>query len=320
MHITYCDDLTILGTKSNINETMTKAMEIVERFGYRVNKSKSQIITLSTGADILGIPSGNKEYLDNRFDKLLEEIRQLTALIENEHISAYARIMFLKYCINTIPVFFVRAVQLNEEQLGQIDSIIDDALCKTASYNGVLPEWSKLARDSLGEGGGLGIHRYSGGFASIHYDNLRVKMNDAILAHNINYLKAEDLKVTNLSLGYMDERSRKESETTQSRRRRLQKAILNNNLKMLRSSVNTVAIAPLVLSSAYNGACSHISTCITPSCPLYSQRTVAASIDSYVISYTPERPEDTKLSNISIISSIIFLVFTLSTTFDAFFC
>ena len=256
--VAYCDDLTVLTHQDCIENDSIIIWELIERYGFRVNKSKCKFISVRDNTTILGMPIGSHEHINESFKSILEDMKMKVSMINTKLIKSKSRLIFLKDCINTIPTYFIRLILLTQHQYDEIDYVIDEGL-KQIIGRSILNGYSQLIRGLSQNMGGLGIHRYGTGFGQILHDVLQIRTNTFIVEHNMEDVIPITLNRSNYvsldSLGLQDDSDLSDSRI---RHQRILKNVVNSLMDTFHSDKYLVANAAFLLSSSFKGSAYHI--------------------------------------------------------------
>ena len=179
--ICYHDDVFIMGQRNEINKYKDIAWQIFENNGLTINQDKSKLIDVNTNDIILGVPMGSKEYIESVITTMIEDIRNKIKLVNDIKIETKTRLIFIKACINTCPVYLSRILRLDKNTCISIDAIIDagiSSLVKRDISNSVAAKIRGLPQKL----GGLGVYRFEL-FAKSLFEGLRIKCQDYMHEH-----------------------------------------------------------------------------------------------------------------------------------------
>jgi hypothetical protein len=182
--VSYCDDLWILGNYSNINQLKEVAIQCITEYGLAVNIDKCKQYDRASNGIVLGTAIGTTEFINNHIENVIETVETMIELINEDKLHPKNRLMFIKYCINTIPVFTARNHLLSTHQSCRIDKAIDKGI------SGILKRdivsdiyYSHIIRGLPQYMGGISIPRYSTNFHKILFDTLQSKSKTYIANH-----------------------------------------------------------------------------------------------------------------------------------------
>jgi hypothetical protein len=254
--VAYCDDLNVLTHRDCIENDSLVIWTLMEKHGFRVNKSKCKFVSVNDDTTVLGMPIGSQAFINESFKSLVGDMKSKVSLIDTKFIKSKARLIFLKDCINTIPTYFIRLTSLSQSQYDDIDSVIDEGITHIVGRS-IVNGYSNIIRGLSQHLGGLGIHRYGTGFGQILHDVLQLRTNQFIETHDLgNVIPIFTNRTLSLhSLGLVDDA---DSSTSSTRHQRILKNVVNGLMDTFHSDKYLVANAALLLSSSFKGSAYHI--------------------------------------------------------------
>ncbi len=179
--IAYCDDVFILGNSGNIDQYKEDAWEMFEKHGLTISREKSKLVDINTNEIILGVPMGTKEYIDATIASMVEDIRAKIKIVNDTKLETKTRLIFIKACINTCPVFISRILRLDKAVCLELDGVVDSGLSSLVQRD-ITKSVAASIRGLPQKLGGLGIYRYEL-FSKALYEGLRVKTNEFMKEH-----------------------------------------------------------------------------------------------------------------------------------------
>lgn len=226
----YCDDLSVSGEASNVRVNAEQTWQIIESFGFRINKSKCKFASPNDDSVILGMPIGSKQFVGKFISDLVEDIRLKTSRINTKNMAPKTRLIFLKICINTIPTYVIRLLSPSQCQYDAIDDVIDEGISQIIGRS-IVNGYSQFIRGSPQELGGLGIHRYGTGFGQILRGVLRVRTNVFIQEHRLeSHIPITTFQSNDMSLEALGLLTENDSATSSIRHGGILKNIITNNI------------------------------------------------------------------------------------------
>jgi hypothetical protein len=138
-------------------------------------------VDINTNDIILGVPMGTKEYIDATIASMVEDIRTKIKIVNDTKLETKTRLIFIKACINTCPVFISRILRLDKAVCMELDGVIDSGLSSLVKRD-ITKSVAASIRGLPQKLGGLGIYRYEL-FSKALYEGLRVKSNEFMKEH-----------------------------------------------------------------------------------------------------------------------------------------
>ena len=220
----YADDTHIICSYDKADEYLKLATSIFEEYGLKINASKTKIVTnckasylysitakgipeaeieylnsISTeGTIILGIPCGNRKYIQWEIKDALEIMNSKLQYINDTNFHSNARFCMTKYCINPSLVHLIRQFY-DGRMYANIDENIDNSIAALLQVP-KLETHSKVIRSLTGDLGGLGIYNYDSGYGKILYHSLQESTRKYIESHPVCKIDINFISFSNSEL------------------------------------------------------------------------------------------------------------------------